>query len=83
MKVFADDAVNDEQLQKKGDETLREAVASAKDPKGSLKQSFLELCNDNDLLTVNKKVSYLTTLSTKPRMQRERKLKASGSSHDE
>ena len=34
---------------------MREAVASAKDPKGLLKQSFLELCNDNDLLTVKQK----------------------------
>ena len=30
-------------------------MASAKDSKGSLKQSFLELCNDNDLLTVKQK----------------------------
>jgi hypothetical protein len=69
LQTFAG-AVNDIELNKNGDETLNKAVASAKDPKGTLKQSFLELCNDNDCLTVKKK-SYLMSSLIKQRIGEE------------
>jgi hypothetical protein len=54
LQTFAD-AMNENELNKNGDETMKKAVAAAKDTKGPLKRSFLELCNDNDCLTVKQK----------------------------
>jgi hypothetical protein len=64
MQTFAE-AVNENELNEKGDETLRKAVASAKDPKGPLRRSSLKLCNDNNCLTVKQKEKLLDELADK------------------
>jgi hypothetical protein len=53
-KLFAD-AVNENKLNKNVGDSLKKAVASAKDPKEPLKRSFWELGNDSDCLTVKQK----------------------------
>ena len=64
------DAVSENELNKNAHETLKKkAVASAKDPKGGpLKRSFLELCNDDDHLTMKQKEKFSLSLLTKQRI---------------
>jgi hypothetical protein len=69
LQTFAD-AVNENELNKNGDETLKKAVASAKDTKGPLQRSFLELCNDNDRLTVKQKEKLFNELVDKTKNSR-------------
>jgi hypothetical protein len=65
------DAVNKKILNKNSGETLKMTVALAKDPKGPLKQSFLELCKDNDCLTVKHKGKLFDELVDKTKNSRE------------
>jgi hypothetical protein len=51
-------------------EDFRKAVASAKDPKGPLKRSFLELCNGDDFLTVKQKEKLFDELVDKTKNSR-------------
>ena len=69
LQTFAD-AVSENELNKNGDETLKKAVASAKDTKGPLQRSFLELCNDNDRLTVKQKEKLFNELVDKTKNSR-------------
>ena len=69
LQTFAD-AVNENELNKNGDETLKKAVASAKDTKGPLKRSFLELCNENDRLTMKQKEKLFDDLVDKTKNSR-------------
>ncbi len=64
------DAVNENELKKNGDETLKKTVASAKDPKGPLKQTFLELCKENDCLTIKQKGKLFDELVDKTKNSR-------------
>jgi hypothetical protein len=69
LKTIAD-AVNENELNKNGHETLKKAVASAKDPKGPLKRSFLELCKGDDFLTVKQKEKLFDELVDKTKNSR-------------
>jgi hypothetical protein len=69
LQTFAD-AVNENELNKNGHETPKKAVASAKDPKGPSIQSFLELCNGNDCLTVKQKEKLFNELINKTKNSR-------------
>jgi hypothetical protein len=69
LQTFAD-AVNENELNRNGDETLKKAVAAAKDTKGSFKRSFLELCNDDDCLTVKQKEKLFDELVDKTKNSR-------------
>jgi hypothetical protein len=69
LQTFAD-AVNENELNENSDETLKKAAASAKDPKGPLKQSFLELCNGNDFLTMKQKEKLFDELVDKAKNSR-------------
>jgi hypothetical protein len=64
------DAVNENKLNKNGEETLKKTVASAKDPKGPLKQTFLELCKDNDCFTLKQKGKLFDELVDKTKNSR-------------
>jgi hypothetical protein len=69
LQTFAD-AVNEKELKKNGDETLRIAVASAKETRGPLKRSFLELCKDNNGLTLKQKEKLFDELVDKTKNSR-------------
>jgi hypothetical protein len=69
LEAFAD-AVNENELKTNGDEPLKKAVALAKDRNGPLKGSFLELCNDNDLLTMKQKEKLFDELVDKTKNSR-------------
>jgi hypothetical protein len=63
-------AVNDEELKINGSETLVKAVDSAKDRKGPMKRTFLELSNDMDSLTIKQKEKLFDELVDKTKNSR-------------
>jgi hypothetical protein len=63
-------AVNDEELKKNGSETLVKAVDSAKDRKGPMKRTFLELSHDIDSLTIKQKEKLFDELVDKTKNSR-------------
>jgi hypothetical protein len=69
LQTFVE-AVTENKLNENGDDTLKKAVASAKDPKGPLKRSFLKLCNNSNCLTVKQKEKSFDELADKTKNSR-------------
>jgi hypothetical protein len=69
LETFAE-AVTENELNENGNETMKKAVASAKDPKCPLKRSFLRLCNNNNCLTVKQEEKLFDELADKTKSSR-------------